>query len=111
MQHVVERRFAPCLVQLRDCQGAMPPPRAAIQQIEPFLLQVMVRLYEASGRTRRSQNEIPILKQATADLVEIEEEVVDFEPWMIDHGKEPNGIMFGERDEIAKVHPEIWLLP
>ena len=111
MERVVERRFAPCLTNLRGRNGATAPPKAAVQEMEPFILQVMEQLHEASGRKRRSQKEIVTLTKAEHDLVEVEEEVVEFEPWMIGHGKQPEGIEFKEDAEIAKLHPEIWLSP
>jgi hypothetical protein len=40
---------------------------------------------------------------------EIEDEIVPWEPWMDNYGKEPNGIKFEEGDMVSNAHPEIWL--
>jgi hypothetical protein len=42
---------------------------------------------------------------------QIEDEIVDYEPWMDNYGRNPQGIEFDERDEICKKHPELWLSP
>src|SRR3569623_2078506 len=40
---------------------------------------------------------------------EIEEEVVDYEPWMDDHGSSPDGVEFDADDPLCSMHPEVWL--
>ena len=42
---------------------------------------------------------------------DFEECVVQYEPWMDDHGNRPKGIQFDENDDICKEHPEVWLDP
>merc|ERR1712176_1591460 len=44
-------------------------------------------------------------------LQEVEEVVVDYEPWMDNYGTEEKGITFDATDQIASMHPEIWLSP
>ena len=48
---------------------------------------------------------------ARGHMQEVEEVVVDFEPWMNDYGREEDGITFDATDQIASYHPEIWLSP
>jgi hypothetical protein len=43
------------------------------------------------------------------DQEEVEEEVVDYEPWMDDHGRVPNGVEFDADDQLCSLHPEVWL--
>lgn len=112
MKRVVERRFERCFTS-RDRKAA-PPPRAAVQDVEDQLLDLMEKLQKdekSSGSTSKRSNKLPILTSATKDLVEVEEEVVDYEPWMDDNGKQMHGIEFDAEDTLAKVHPEIWLNP
>jgi hypothetical protein len=40
---------------------------------------------------------------------EVEEEVVDYEPWMDDHGRVPSGVEFDADDQLCSLHPEVWL--
>lgn len=47
----------------------------------------------------------------TKVLEEVEDEVVEYEPWMDNYGKEPAGIEFEETDAVCKKHPELWLDP
>ena len=39
----------------------------------------------------------------------MEEEVVDFEEWMSDHGRSPHGVEFDADDPLCRAHPEVWL--
>lgn len=116
MRRVVERRFERCFTS-RD-RKAIPPPRAAVQDVEDQLLDLMEKLQKdekgsggGSSSTSKRSNKLPTLTSATKDLVEIEEEIVDYEPWMDDNGKQVHGIEFDAEDTLAKVHPEIWLYP
>lgn len=112
MHRVVERRFEKCFTS-RD-RKAVPPPRTAVQDVEEQLLDLMEKLQKdekGSGNSKTRSNKLPTLTTATKDLVEIEEEVVDYEPWMDDNQRQPMGIEFDADDTLAKVHPEIWLSP
>lgn len=111
MKRVVERRFER-VFSSRD-RKAIPPPRAAVQDVEEQLLELMERLQKADKGTHSSSNKrtnkLPVLTTATKELVEEEQEVVDYEPWMDDGGKQPHGIEFEAEESIAKLHPDIWL--
>lgn len=41
----------------------------------------------------------------------MEEEVVDYEEWMSDHGRIPHGVEFDADDPLCRAHPEVWLSP
>lgn len=104
MKKVVERRFA-----LRE-HAAVPPPRAEVSDVEAELHSLMVRISKEPGK----RNKVPSLasaQHANKILEEVVEEVVDYEPWMDDYGAQPSGIEFDAGDQIASLHPEIWLAP
>jgi transcription initiation factor TFIID subunit 7 len=104
MKRVVERRFS-----LREHQP-QPPPRNEISDVENELLETMCKISKETGK----RNKIPSLATAQHQnkiLEEVIEEVVDFEPWMDDYGRQQSGIEFDAADQIASVHPEIWLEP
>eukprot|EP00977_Amphora_coffeiformis_P004790 scaffold1033_cov171-Amphora_coffeaeformis.AAC.7 len=110
MKRVVERRFERTYTS-RD-RKAIPPPRAAVQDVEDQLLTLMEKLQKdekSQGSSNKRSNKLPTLTSATKDLVEIEEEVVDYEPWMDANGTQPHGIEFDAEDALAKVHPQVWL--
>jgi len=104
MKRIVERRFA-----LRE-HDAVPPPRAEVSDVENELHNLMVKISKEPGK----RNKVPSLasaQHANKILEEIVEEVVDYEPWMDDYGGQPSGIEFDSADQIASLHPEIWLSP
>lgn len=110
MKRVVERRFERTYTS-RD-RKAVPPPRAAVQDVEDQLLTLMEKLQKdekSQGIASKRSNKLPVLTSATKDLVEIEEEVVEYEPWMDANGTQPHGIEFDAEDALAKVHPQVWL--
>jgi hypothetical protein len=39
----------------------------------------------------------------------VEEEIVDYEPWMDDYGRVPGGVEFDADDQMCSLHPEVWL--
>jgi transcription initiation factor TFIID subunit 7 len=102
MRRVVERRFG-----ARE-HKAVAPPRAAVADVEEQLLQLMAKLQKEEKSKR---NKLPSLTSATKVLEEVEEDIVDYEPWMDDNGHQPSGIDFSADDPIASAHPEIWLPP
>ena len=44
-------------------------------------------------------------------LEEVVEEVVDYEPWMDDYGRQPAGVELDAEDGMVQAHPELWLSP
>ena len=48
---------------------------------------------------------------STKVLEEVEVDIVDYEPWMDDYGRKPEGVTFSEKEAICKANPEIWLDP
>lgn len=115
MKRVVERRFERTFTS-RD-RKAVPPPRTAVQDVEDQLLTLMEKLQKdekaaggnAGSASNKRSNKLPVLTSATKDLVEIEEEVVEYEPWMDANGSQPYGIEFDAEDALAKIHPQVWL--
>ncbi len=104
LRRVVERRFA-----LRE-HAAVPPPRAEVSDVEAELHTLMCKISKEPGK----RNKVPSLasaQHANKVLEEVVEEVVDYEPWMDDHGAQPSGIEFDAGDQVASLHPEIWLSP
>lgn len=102
MRRVVERRFG-----ARE-HKAVAPPRAAVADVEEQLLQLMAKL-QKEEKSKRSK--LPSLTSSTKVLEEVEEDIVDYEPWMDDNGNQPSGIEFHADDPVASAHPEIWLPP
>lgn len=104
LKRVVERRFA-----LRE-HAAVPPPRAEVSDVEAELHNLMCKISKEPGK----RNKVPSLasaQHANKVLEEVIEEVVDYEPWMDDYGAQPSGIEFDAGDQLASLHPEIWLPP
>jgi transcription initiation factor TFIID subunit 7 len=102
MKRVVERRFA-----ARE-HSAAPPPRAAVADIEAELLELMEKIAKDEKSKR---NRVPLLSTANKILEEVQEEIVDYEPWMDDYGRQPNGITFDADDALTSLHPDVWLNP
>lgn len=102
LRRVVERRFA-----ARE-HTPVPPPRAAVADVEYELMQLMEKIAKDEKSKR---NKVPTLTSANKVLEEVIEEEVDYEPWMDDHGRQPHGIEFEADDRVASAHPEIWLSP
>jgi transcription initiation factor TFIID subunit 7 len=110
MKHVVERRFA-----MREHQPRAPP-RNEVSDVERDIQDLMAKISkEGDGKSSNNKrNKIPSLATAQHQnklLEEVVEDVVDYEPWMDDFGRQPSGIEFDASDQIATVHPEIWLEP
>lgn len=104
MKRVVERRFA-----ARE-HKAVPPPRAAVADVEEELVDLMDKLSNKDEKNKR-KNKVPMLTSATKVLEEVEEEIVDYEPWMDDYGRQPHGVEFDADDQLCSLHPEVWLPP
>jgi transcription initiation factor TFIID subunit 7 len=108
MKQVVERRFA-----MREHQPKAPP-RNEVSDVERDLQELMGKISKEGVGKGSKRNKIPSLATAQHQnkvLEEVVEEVVDYEPWMDDYGRQQSGIEFDASDQIATVHPEIWLAP
>mmetsp|Transcript_6487 Transcript_6487/g.11177 ORF Transcript_6487/g.11177 Transcript_6487/m.11177 type:complete len:357 (+) Transcript_6487:75-1145(+) len=104
MKRVVERKWA-----LREHQPRAPP-RNEVSDTEKELHELMCKISKEGGK----RNKVPSLATAQHQnkiLEEVVEEVIDYEPWMDDYGRQTSGIEFDVGDQIASVHPEIWLEP
>ena len=107
MKRVVERRFA-----FREHQPGTKYSRNEVSDVERELHGLMCKISKESGKGRKLK--IPSLATAQHQnkiLQEVEEVVVDYEPWMDAYGAEEKGITFDSTDQIASMHPEIWLSP
>jgi transcription initiation factor TFIID subunit 7 len=102
MRRVVERRFA-----VRD-HSSTAPPRNAVAQVEEEVLKLMEQMAKDDKAKR---NKLPALTSATKTLEDIDEQVVDYEPWMDNFGQQPNGVEFDTDDALCASHPEVWLDP
>jgi transcription initiation factor TFIID subunit 7 len=104
LKRVVERKFA-----LRE-HNAVPPPRAEVTDVEKEIHDLMCKISKEGGK----RNKVPSLasaQHANKVLEEIVEEVVDYEPWMDDYGRQASGVEIDAGDQTAALHPEIWLTP
>lgn len=104
LKRVVERRFA-----LREHQPRAPP-RNEVTDVEREVHELMCQISKEGGK----RNKVPSLATAQHQnkiLEEVVEEVVDYEPWMDDYGRQKSGIEFEAGDQVASIHPEIWLPP
>jgi transcription initiation factor TFIID subunit 7 len=115
MRRVVERRYA------RREHSAAPPPRAAVQDVENEIVRLMERIAmseKAVGNKQQQQqqqlqqkNKIPQLTSANKIFEEVVEDIVDYEPWMNDFGRQASGVEFDADDQQCSLHPEVWLKP
>jgi transcription initiation factor TFIID subunit 7 len=106
LKRVVERRFS------RREHKAIPPPRTEVSEIEEELRVMIERISENSAKGGKGKNKTPSLSAATAKVIEeVVEELVDYQPWMDDHGREPNGVQFDIEDPRSTKYPELWLEP
>ena len=113
MRRVVERRFA------RREHPAAPPPRAAVTDVETEIIGLMERIAmsekaavsSTSKQQQQQKNKVPQLTSANKVFEEVVEDVVDFEPWMNDFGRQMAGIEFDGDDQQCSLHPEVWLSP
>lgn len=104
MRRVVEKRFN------KQEHAVVPPSRLEVSDVERELLDLMLKISKEAGK----RNKVPSLataQHANKVLEEVEEEIVDYEPWMDDNGRQPSGIEIDSNDQLASIHPEIWLSP
>ena len=104
LRKVVERKFA-----LRE-HRAVPPPRAEVSDVEREIHDLMCKISKEGGK----RNKVPSLasaQHANKVLEEVVEELVDYEPWMDDFGRQVSGVEIDASDQTASLHPEIWLTP
>lgn len=102
LKRVVERRF-----EKRD-HTPVPPPRTEVAEIEEEL-RIMIDRISDTAKTK-GKNKTQTLSAATSKVIqEIEDELVDFEPWMDANGTQPNGIEFDVDDPKVAKNPALWL--
>lgn len=102
MHKVVERRFKE-----RD-HPPLPPPCQDVHQIELEILDLISKMTSSTEGKVKGKRGVSTSVQFQV-LEEVEDEIVTWEPWMDNYGKEPNGIKFEEGDMVSNAHPEIWL--
>lgn len=102
MHKVVERRFKE-----RD-HAPLPPPCQDVHQIELEILELISKMTSSADGKVKSKRGAGTSVQINV-LEEVEDDIVAWEPWMDNYGKEPNGIKFEEGDIVSNAHPEIWL--
>lgn len=105
MKRVVEKRF------LQREHQPKAPPRMEVHDVEQDLIDIVNKL---SKDAKGNRNKLPTLAAAQAQnrvLEEVEEVIVEYEPWMDANGTQPTGIEFDSDDVIANQHPDIWLDP
>jgi transcription initiation factor TFIID subunit 7 len=115
LRRVVERRY-----QQREHPSRAPAPRSVIADVGEEMLQLMGKIAKPEDNVQKKgereskeqqRQKIQTLTSASKVLEEISEDIVDYEPWMDDYGRQPHGIEFSLDDQIASLHPEIWLPP
>lgn len=112
MNRVVQRRF------LQREHASVPPPMKEVKEVENYLMELIEKISTKDPAKRvgrggggKGPGSSGGRSMTTKILEEIEDEIVDYEPWMDDYGKAPLGIEFDESDAICKMHPEVWLAP
>jgi transcription initiation factor TFIID subunit 7 len=103
MKNVVERRFT-----ARE-HDRVPPPRQGVADVEDELLYLMEQLNRDDKIKRKIKT--PAVTGTARTLEEVTEDIVDYEPWMDDYGRQPQGVEFDADDQICSLHPEVWLQP
>ena len=90
------------------CDAKAKPPMSEVMEVEKFLDALIdsISTKDPNKRVGRGNHSAQRSMQ-TKVLEEVEDEIVDFEPWM--GGRDGNGIEFDENDAICKQHPEVWL--
>jgi transcription initiation factor TFIID subunit 7 len=102
LKRVVERRF-----EKRD-HSPVPPPRTEIAEIEEELRVMIERISDTAKA--KGKNKSQALSTATSKVIqEIEDELVEYEPWMDANGTKPNGIEFDVDDPKVAKNPALWL--
>ena len=104
MKRVVERRFA-----ARE-HDAAAPPRSAVMDVEAEIVKLMEQIAN-SEKAASKRSKVPQLTSASKIFEEVAEEVVDYEPWMNDFGRQSAGVEFDADDQQCSLHPEVWLSP
>jgi transcription initiation factor TFIID subunit 7 len=88
---------------------AVAPPKHEVGEVEIELQGLMDRITkDAAGRTKKVKNPAPVSHKVMEEIVE---DIVDYEPWMDDHGRSPFGIEFDDKHVLCTKHPELWLDP
>ena len=118
MKRVVERRF-----QARE-HKAVAPPKHEVMDVEKELQNLIESISKDPSKTKGNKGKGGKGKSSTSKknsassasstnvnkiIEDIEEEIVDYEPWMDDYGRQPYGIEFDEKDVMCTKHPELWL--
>ncbi|CAB9497276.1 TAFII55 protein conserved region [Seminavis robusta] len=108
LRRVVERRFA-----ARE-HSPVAPPRQEVSDVEEQLVDLMERISKEGEKGANKRTKVPSLTSAqlaNKTLEEVSEEVVEYEPWMDDFGRQPHGVEFDADDPLCSHHPEVWLDP
>ena len=105
MKRVVERRF-----EARE-HKAVAPPRTEVAQVEYEMQELMDRIMSKESTRSKKTKSPATVATATKVIEDVVEDVVDYEPWMDDYGRQPHGIQFDEKDVLCTKHPELWLDP
>tara|TARA_B110000971_G_C19709048_1_gene363355 strand:- start:243 stop:476 length:234 start_codon:yes stop_codon:yes gene_type:complete len=50
-------------------------------------------------------------KAMSHPIIEVEEVVVDYEPWMDQNGRQKGGVEISEGSNVESLHPELWFKP
>ena len=118
MKRVVERRF-----QARE-HKAVAPPKHEVMDVEKELQNLIESISKDPSKGNKGKGgkgKSSTSKKSSAGsggasstnvnkiIEDIEEEIVDYEPWMDDYGRQPYGIEFDEKDVMCTKHPELWL--
>lgn len=103
MDKVVARRY-----KQREHNMSAPPPVEEVNEVENSLLELIKSISSKDPTKKVGRGNTSI---STKLLEEVEDEIVDYEPWMDNNGNTPEGIQFSEKDALCKMHPELWLQP
>lgn len=108
MKRVVERRF-----QARE-HKAVAPPKQEVYDVERELQNLIDSISKDSSKAKGKGKGKSSAKSSSSTNVnkiieDVDEDIVDYEPWMDDYGRQPYGIEFDEKDVMCTKHPELWL--
>ena len=105
LKRVVERRFLK-----RDIR-AVPPPRTEVMETEEELRLLIERVTDTKAGAKAKSKTSSLTPGNAKPWEQVEDELVDYQPWMDDHGRKPNGIEISTEDLNITKYPELWLSP
>ena len=108
-KNIVERRFKRSRTPGAEHPGKYDPSEVA--GVEILLQKIIKEKIIGGGKSGKKVKKVSPSVLKEKEIVEVEEEVVKYEPYMDDYGRSQGGVAFEEDDPRAKDNPGIWLPP